>query len=209
MDLFKEVDQVLADSEVLDLRSQLNTLHEPVLQEISRSTGKTRKHVAGYAAAAAGIAILIGIGVLGILKNTDHIIKKYYHPYTMTMTTRSADMDIDFVLREALMRYDNQEYREAVILFERVLNSDPEMISASLYAGISYFEIKEYSHAENSFNKVIEHNDNLYIEQAEWYMGFCYLMTDRKEKAIKQFAKIIDGQGYYSDKAKSILRRLK
>jgi len=209
MNLYKEVDQALADSEVLELRSQLNALHEPMLQEIEANRTKTGKHILRYSAAAATIAVLLGIGFLSLLKNPDNIIRKFYNPYAMTMVTRSADMNVDLILREALSKYDSKQYREAVILFEKVIKSDPEMISANLYAGISYFEIKEYSHAELNFNKIIKHDDNLFIEQAEWYMGFCYLMTGRKEEAIKQFGKIVRNKGYYSDKAKDILKKLK
>ncbi len=209
INLYKEVDRALADTEVLDLRSQLNAMHEPMLQEILVNTRRSDRQYARYVAAAAAIAVIIGIGVLGFLRNQDSIVGRFYHPYAMTMVTRSSNMDIDLILREALIRYDNHKYREAVILFEKVLDSDPEMIPANLYAGISYFEIKEYSNAEKSLDRVIKHNDNLYIEQAEWYMGFCYLMTGRKEKAIHQFRKIADGKGYYNDKAKKILNRLK
>jgi len=209
VNLYQEVDKAIADTDVLELRSQLNALHEPMLQELSGYASRSGKKYGRYAAAAATIAVIIGIGVLGFLKNQDSLVSKFYHPYTMTMVTRSADLDVDMVLREALLRYDNKKYRDAVILFEKVIESDPEMISANLYAGISYFEIKEYSNAEISLDKVIRHNDNLYIEQAEWYMGFCYLMTDRKDKAIMQFTKIAESNSYYSQKAKKILKKLK
>jgi len=209
MNLYKEVDQALADSDVLDLRLQLNSMHEPVIQELSQGAGKANKRVVRYAAAAASIAILLGFSILGILQNPDSLIKKFYSPYPMGMVTRSANINIDQILMEAMMRYDNQEYREAVILFEKVLANDPEMISTNLYAGISYLEIMEYSHAEKSLNKVIDHRDNLYIEQAEWYIGFCYLMTERKKEAVKQFSRIAEEKGFYSDKAKNILKKLK
>ena len=83
------------------------------------------------------------------------------------------------------------------------------MIASYLYSGISYFEIEKYKEAGQSFQKVIEHDDNLYIEQAEWYIGFVYLMRDEKDKARKQFQKIADSQGYYQDEAEKILKRIK
>jgi len=209
MDLYKEVDQALADSDVLDLRAQLNTMHEPVLRELTQGSGKANKRVVRYAAVAASLAILLGIGILSMLQNPDSVIRKFYSPYAMTLVTRSADINIDQLLVEAMIRYDNQQYREAVILFEKVLASDPEMVSTNLFAGISYIEIMEYQHAEKSLNKVINHRDNLYIEQAEWYIGFCYLLTERKEKAIRQFSRIANDNGYYSDKARHILKKLK
>ena len=205
--MYQEVDRALSDSEVLDLRSKLNELHDPVIQEID-TVGNQKKCVYRYAVSAASVAILLCFGIFSLSLNSNNIIEKYYQPYAMSSFTRSADVTIDQILQEALIKYDNQQYREAVILFEKVLDSDSELIPAQLYAGISYMEIKKYSQAETSFNKVINHNDNLFIEQAEWYIGFCYLMTERKEKAIKQFSKIAAEDGFYRDKAKNILKKV-
>lgn len=211
MNLYQEVDKALADSEILALRSQLNTIHEPVLQEID-GIGQQRKRVLGYSISAASIVMFIGIGIFGLFNlfslDSDKIIDKFYFPYEMSSVHRSATLSIDQILQDALIKYDNKEYKDAVILFEKVLDAEPEMISAHLYSGISYFEIKEFNNAEASFKKVIDHNDNLYIEQAEWYIGFCYLMTGKKDKALDQFAKIASGNGYFNEKAKRILKKL-
>ncbi len=206
MNLYQEVDKALDDSEILALRSQLNALHEPVLQEIENA-GKQNKRVINYSVSAASIVVLLGIGFFSLFLRTDNM-NNYYVPYEMSAIHRSHNHYLDQVLQEALIKYDNKQYREAVLLFEKVLDSEPEIISAYLYAGISYMEIKEYNHAEVSFNRVINHNDNLFIEQAEWYIGFCYMLTGRKNDAIKQFEKIAYGNGSYNKKAKNILKKL-
>lgn len=208
MSFYRDVFDSIADQEVLDLRAQLNSLHEPAMQGLKKSSSKTFKRTMRYAVTAATVSLLLGFGVFSLLRDSN-IPGKYFTPYDVTMVNRSADTNIDLTLQEALLKYENQQYREAVILFEQVLASDNEMLSSNLYAGISYLEIKEYQRAEGSFNKIINHNNNLFIEQAEWYMGFCYLMTERREKAIKQFSKIAEKNAYYSDKAKDILKRLK
>ena len=206
--LYERVDEAVADTELLNLRAQLNAMHDPVMQEFDRRSAKTYKRVMRYAATAASVAVILGFSIFLLLRDGS-ITGRFYSPYDISMVTRSADMNIDQTLREAMLKYENHQYREAVILFERVITAEPEMLSNFLYSGISYFEIKEYKRAENSLQKVIDHNDNLYIEQAEWYIGFCYLMTDRKEKAYKQFRKIADEKGYYSKNAKRIIKRLK
>ena len=126
----------------------------------------------------------------------------------MTMVTRSGNTNINEMMHEALILYEKKEYKEAVKLFEQVLEKDPTQMATRLYSGISFFEIKEYQNASNSFNKIIEHKDNLYVEQAEWYLGFCLIMRDEKEKAIRQFEKIVKEKGFYSERAKLILKRL-
>lgn len=211
MELYREVDEALADTEMLNFRSQLKDLHEGLVTEIDRISIKSSKRLVRVAAAA-GILLVVALGT-GILltqgMGNQRLLNKFYEPYTMTMVNRSGDADINILMNKALMHYENKEYKEAVVLFERLLDKDPSQMATRLYSGISYFEIREYQKASNSFARIIEHNDNLYVEQAEWYMGFCMIMRDEKEKAIKQFEKIVKDGGFYSEKASQILKKLK
>ncbi len=208
LNLYKEVFESIADHEVMDIRARLNSLHEPAMQELKKNSSRPLRRTVRYAVTAASVALLLGIGLFSLIKESN-FPDKFLTAYDVTMVHRSADINLDLTLQEALDKYENKEYREAVILFEKVLEYDPGMLSTQLYAGISYIEIKEYKHAEGSLKKIIDQNDNLFIEQAEWYMGFCYLMTDRREKAIRQFADIAGKKGFYSEKARKILKRLK
>ena len=70
-------------------------------------------------------------------------------------------------------------------------------------------ETKEYELAGKSFGKIIDDRYNMYIEQAEWYLSLCYVITDQEDKAIMLLEKIIDENGYYHKKARSVLRKLK
>ncbi|MDP3914552.1 MAG: hypothetical protein Q8R96_12540, partial [Bacteroidota bacterium] len=62
--------------------------------------------------------------------------------------------------------------------------------------------IKEYE-------AVVTNKDNLFVEQADWYIGLCYLQTNENKKAIKQFKKIANTHGFYQQKALAILRKMK
>jgi tetratricopeptide (TPR) repeat protein len=211
MELYKEVEHALADTEILRFRSRLKELHEELMPEIEKLTARTPRRLIRVAVAA-GFLLVIGLGTFSILRmgtGSQRLLDKFYRPYDMTMVNRSGNSDMNAIMNMALIHYHNKEYRDAVILFEQLLEKDPSQMATRLYSGISYFEIKEFQKASNSFNQVIQHNDNLYIEQAEWYLGFCFIMRDEKQKAIRQFQKIADGSGYYSDKAKQIVRKLK
>lgn len=210
MELFVDIDRALADTELIDFRMQLQELHKQLEPEIHSKSRSGMKRVT-IIAAAASLALILGFSAVNLFRyNTSQkLLDKYYSPYEITSTNRSAASDADKVIRNAMEKYQNQQYGEAVVLFEKILENNPEQMAAQLYNGISNFEIKEYQKAGKSFTRVIEHNDNLYIEQAKWYLGFCYLKTDEKEKAIKQFREIADSNSYYSDKARKILRKLK
>jgi len=212
LDLYRDVDVALEDTDVLDLRAQLDELHEelsPQLEKASRS--KTTKRVLRYAVAAS-VAVIISLGTYGLFfkkVSNNKIVSQFYKPYDVTLVNRSANEDVSNVLSEALYMYETQKYEEAIALFNKVLEVNPGMIASNLYAGISYFELQEYKNADASLTKIIEHNDNLYIEQAQWYLGFCYLMMNEKEKAKLQFKKLEKSEGYYSDEAEKILKRIK
>lgn len=212
MNLYVEVDEALADTEVLNLRSQLMNMQDEFLPEVGKaSVRKPAKRIFQIAAASAILALLT-IGSFNLFRfgaGNQRIMGKFYTPYEMTMVNRSANSDINVIMHQALTLYDSKEYKEAVKLFEKVLEKDPSQMSTRLYSGISYMEIKEYQKAKNSFVSIIEQNDNLYIEQAQWYLGFCYVMMNEKQKAIKHFDKIAKSEGYYSEQAKQILSKLK
>ncbi len=210
LELYREVEDALSDREVLSLRAQLNELHEEFTPQIERISGKPSKKRIRFAVAA-GIAIAISLGTYGLLFNNpsgNRIVSQFYRPYDVTLVNRSSNSELDKALREGLMYYDNKEYVKAIPLFNEVLRLNPRNIASHLYAGISQFEIEDYKDANESFVKVIEHNDNLYIEQADWYLGFCYLMMDEKDKAIAQFTKVKNGDGIYRKEARKILRSL-
>jgi tetratricopeptide (TPR) repeat protein len=210
MDLYKQVDKALSDSEVMELRMQLHDMHEQHAYSTHSGSGKKYKSVLRISVAAT-LALFLGFSAINFfwIGNTQRLVDKYFQPYQVTSTNRSGDTEADKTLQIALEKYQSQQYKEAVILFEKAIENDPGKIGIQLYSGISYFEIAEYLKAVKSFTKVIEHQDNLYIEQAKWYLGLCYLKTEEKEKAIKQFRELVDSDSFYSAKAKTILKRLR
>ena len=211
LELYMEVDEALADTETLSLRSQLMELHEELIPEFGKaSPGRKGRHLVRITVAAS-LLMLITFGSFNLFRygtGDQRLLNKFYSPYEMTMVNRSDNSDINITMHKALKLYENKEYKEASNLFEKIIENDPSQMATRLYCGISYFEIREYQKAGNLFNQIIEQNDNLYIEQAEWYSGFCLIMRDEKEKAIRQFEKIVKENGYYSARAKQILKKL-
>jgi tetratricopeptide (TPR) repeat protein len=210
LDLYISVNDAISDTEVLDLRSQLNNIHEELQPEVRKSTLKQARRLVPYTAATL-LLLITTYGAISLSNRTfnERFLGKFYAPYDMTMVNRSGNSEMNIMMHKALELYDRKEYREAVALFEKILEQDPSQMATRLYSGISFFEIKEYQKATKSFTTIIDHKDNLYVEQAEWFRGFCYVMMNEKEKAIRQFEKIQKDQGYYSEKAGEILKKLK
>ncbi|UCH15779.1 MAG: hypothetical protein JSV22_07380 [Bacteroidales bacterium] len=213
LELRRNVNSALKEKEVMELRGQLEEIYESTEQQetvVKKATAIINRKLLVLVSA---VLILIVGSLIVLLLKSDSLTEKeiyamYYQPYEATLNFRSADADIDTDLRNAMQYYENKDFRNALVLFEKILSEDDSRIGLNLYSGISHMEMKEFENANTKFQKIIDHNYNLYIEQAEWYLGFCYLMTDNTEKATMQFREIAEKDGYYSPKAIEILKRM-
>ncbi len=127
----------------------------------------------------------------------------------MINTRSAADADnADKVLEQALQSYESKNYRAALSLFQTILDKDSTNLTSNFYSGISNIQVQEYPKANKNFIRVLDHKNNLFMEQSEWYLGFCYLMTNEREKAKETFNTIAKGNSFYRTKAKEILSKL-
>ena len=104
--------------------------------------------------------------------------------------------------------YQQGDFAKAVGYLEEVIEKMPDMVATNFYAGISYFELERFSEADESLKKVISQNDNLFIDQAEWYLGLCYIALNETDRARRQFARIASSNSEKAKQAKKLLRKL-
>ncbi len=209
--LYREVDNAIREQDVMELRDQLDVIHNTI-GEPGVPVKQTRyRKVISYGAIAS-LAILLSLGVLLKVQHkklsNQQIYERHFEPYEVTMVYRSAG-DEDLQWQKAVTAYNEQDYTAAIPLFKQLLEKHPEEMEYQLSLGISYMEEEQYNQAGSSFRTIIDQNDNLYIEQAEWYLGFCYLQTGQNEEARKQFREIARSNSSYNNKAKIVLRRIK
>ena len=174
LDLYKEVDEAIADTEVLDFRAQLADLRE----ETKRSdTGRRvfRFTRPWHYAATAALALLVAIGLatfLGRPLSNSDLFAKYMKPYELVLTNRSIDNEFtQMLMHQAEAAFLQGDFEKAIGFYDEILEINAEKVEADFYKGISNMEIKKYVDASESLNRVIEHNDNLFIQKAEWYLA--------------------------------------
>ena len=208
--LRRQVDLVLSDKELVELKAQLEQIHMEIHEVTEKGRGAIRKiyHRVYYAA---GALVMLIIGFSFYMYNRDFsnnkIIEAYYQPASANTTFRSGSAEND-QLAKAMDYYKNHEYESAITLFEDILSKDPTKIGLNLYSGISHMEVKEYNAANESFQTIIQNQPNPFVESAKWYLGMCYIMTNKREKAAEQFKALADNKGFYQQDAKRILRRI-
>jgi tetratricopeptide (TPR) repeat protein len=209
VDLRKQADNVINKTDIISLREKLINI------ESRRNTGKTArspwKGILKYAAIVAGIAFLAG-GLLLIPRpklTGEGILEKYYAPYEAPSPSRSGSIISNADYNLAVDYYKVKDYRNAAVYFSKVLREEPKNMNSWLMNGISNFEISNYPEAESSFETVINDNNNLYIDHAQWYLALCYIKTGEAIKAKDQLRAIKDSGSIHGKEAGKILKQLK
>jgi tetratricopeptide (TPR) repeat protein len=213
LDLYKEVDEAISDTEVLDFRAQLTDLREETRRSESGRRVFRFTRPWHYAASAA-LALLVAIGlatVLGRPLSNNDLFVKYMKPYELVLTNRSVDnQSTNYWMSKAQTAYLNGDFETAVDSYEEVLEINANKVEAEFGMGVSNMGIEKFVEASESFTKVIEHNDNLFIQKAEWHRAGCLLALDESERARRQLAMIASSSNhYYKDDAAKILKRMK
>jgi tetratricopeptide (TPR) repeat protein len=204
------INDAIGEKDIMSLRERLQSISKEERESGTEKRGFTtrRKQIIWYAAA----SVILLIAISGILRNrtyTDQqIYSEFYQPYNgIANTSRSASSDEGTLMGEAISRMNRDDNESALNIMEGILAKDQDNYTCNFYSGLIYQEKGEYSKAVNSFEKVVFHGDNLFVEQSEWYMGLCYISNDERDKAIRQFRKIAATGGYYQERSKSILKR--
>jgi len=212
IDLIKNIDLALSETDVMRLRNNLQNIASEIAsnKQTERSfSGKFKAKRIVLSTVAASLILLLGITGIMSRQSQDDIYQKFYTKYEATGIVRSANITANKTLSEALQKFENQDYNAALNLFTEVISRDQNNMVGHFYTGISLQETGKYQNAIKEYETVIIDKDNLFTEQAEWYIGLCYLQTNENKKAYKQFKKIAKNEGFYQQKAQSILNKIK
>lgn len=209
VNLRRKTDEIIADRQVMELRSKLGAIGRKKRAAIPLRGILVRS--ARYAAAVALLAV-ISTAIYLELKpgaSPEQLYASSYERYESPGAVRSASGEGNILMENAIASYSAKEYEKAITYLEQIINSDRNDMESVFMHGMANMEVKNYPVASGSFTRVIEHNDNLYLEDAEWYLGLCYMMTGNREKALSQFGSIAASESRYSRKAARLSRKLK
>jgi hypothetical protein len=210
--LIKNIDLALSETDVMQLRNNLHNIASEIAsnKQTERSfAGKFKAKRIVLSTVAASLILLLGITGIMSRQSQDDIYQKFYTKYEATGIVRSANLTANKTLSEALQKFENQDYNAALNLFTEVIARDQNNMVGHFYTGVALQETGKYQNAIKEYETVIIDKDNLFTEQAEWYIGLCYLQTNENKKAYKQFKKIAKNEGFYQQKAQSILNKIK
>ncbi len=206
--LAQSIDSAIYNDDIIDLRRKLiaaiNTGRD-IKAEVPVVSMNSRKW---WYAAASLLALCAVTATLYLQTNrnisSDSLFTQYYNSENIVDLTRGDENIV-----EAVIKFQQKDYNTASELFNRILIKDNSNIAVWFYYGIANIETMNYENSIKAFTTIIKHNDNLYIEHAEWYLGLCYLKNNQKDKAIDQFVVVASNpDNYHRQEAKNILDKL-
>lgn len=212
--LHREIGDAVSEKDIMALRESLKNIKDSEVRTDSgqkRGISPPKLRRAIWYAAAASVILMLGINIAKHNRSYSNpeIYNEFYKPLEGNLGgTRSASLPEERLLNEALVKMNNKEYDDALKLFSAILAKDGGSIVGNFYSGTIHQQKGQFDDAIHSFTNVISQGDNLFVEQSEWYIGLCYLNRNEREKAIRQFRKISESNGYYREQSKAILRKL-
>jgi hypothetical protein len=206
--LRKKADQMLLKHDLISLRNKLENLEKTRKEKIIETTGK-RALSMRYAAVFAGLVIIGSLIILtGKNQSTETLYNRNFSVYQYPGISRTQQLQTDNQFGTALKYYAENDFAKAGALFGEYLKSNSENMQATLLYGISEMENKNFLNAITSFDKIIKVKNNLYTDQAQWYMALCFVATGETTIAKGQLLAIRKSDSIYRNKARKILRAL-
>ena len=185
---------------------------EPKLSLILKEGKKfTRSLMVRYISLSAAAVIGVFILLKTLLPSSDpeNLFKSYYKPFNyVSSVTRDVVVHVQDDFSVAVEQYRIGDYYSAAIGFSNIIMKDTSFVAPRFLIGIIHLELGEYDKAINMLSS-IKSPANEYYKETLWYLGLAYLKTGKKEKVADCFEILSQSPGFYNDRAKKILRRLK
>jgi TolA-binding protein len=185
VELFRNLDEALADEQALKLQKETLKLGETYFNK-QETTATPVRRLSVYRrplAIAASIALILSLGVLfwtlnsggGSLTN-EELYTAYYEPYAFSETVRGGD-EPQNAYEEALSAIEQEDYAAAIGLLQTHLTEQPSDMRATFALATSYLETDppRWSEAAASYQTVIEDGNSLMVNQAKWYLALIYI----------------------------------
>jgi hypothetical protein len=210
VELRKQINESLSESDIFDLRKELIAAREVAdVKKINMIIPEAKVGQIKFWRSSVAILVVL-LGLAGVLRNSFISIDNTYDNYFEAPAwspERSISNEIT-LFQQASVPYLNADYAEVVKILNQLPESNSEPVF-DFYKAASLQNMDNYRDAIAGFTKVINHGDNLFIEEAEWYRSLCYLKLGNYKEAKMELLAVIDRKGHFENDAKAVIRRLK
>ncbi|WP_299768113.1 hypothetical protein [uncultured Dokdonia sp.] len=159
---------------------------------------------------AATLLILIGLSSVwyfNTIDSTESLYAQYFEPYknvVQPIVRGEVSEDIKVL---AFRAYDEQNYKEAIVYIETLLENKEEGILV-LYKANAQLQLGETKEAIVTLESRIKKTDTIYAE-AQWYLALSYLKLDNIEKTKSHLNTLLTTNSNFKHKeAQELLKSL-
>jgi hypothetical protein len=203
--LSKDVNKAILDEGTVHFRKVVRKI-------IEKKTDKANKllQIIKYPLAAA-IALLVGLSLWQVLSSKEspsELYLAFYNPYQIDLSTRSVERSADKV-EIAYLLYQEGDYESSFEILKNYLNKNYDNLTAHYYLGLNAIELKLYSLAIEELQLVGQDSSTPFALHAQWYAAITYLQLNQPDKARRYLTILAETENMYSQKAKTILKKLK
>jgi tetratricopeptide (TPR) repeat protein len=213
VNLSKSLNKAFEEKDIHHLRKELEIIAQEMKQLSANSLimlpDKHRKMRRNGTYAAVVIAL---IGLSSVFWQNDNSSKSRYDEFFKMPQTVSSLRSVGTIYNEVMSKgfelYNKSEYVSALPYFEKVLQTDKTNPIAHYWAGLTNRQMQRYPDALLHFQQVINHHNNLCVEQAEWFSILCMIKMSRVASVISPLNAIIDRKGYYYKEALTLRSKI-
>ncbi|HOJ64300.1 MAG TPA: tetratricopeptide repeat protein [Spirochaetota bacterium] len=101
-------------------------------------------------------------------------------------------LEVNTLLKEAIIQYNRKNIEEAKLLFSQVLDSDPVNPEANYYLGLIYSKEENYKKAVIYLKSVVDTGINfLFTQQCRMILGYIYFKNTEYKRAEYEFKEVM------------------
>jgi len=107
---------------------------------------------------------------------------------------------------QGMAAYGSKNYSGAIKFFEDYLTKATNDLQVPFYLGISYMATENQNKAEGQFNRLLQSNNGLYFDNAQWYAALIAVDKAEYSKAKDLLTKVVANKNhYFHDSAEELL----
>ena len=177
-------------------------------QPVRRPGRKLIRNMAFVAAVAAGVTIIIAVGLVPSNMNQDRLFDHYYAPFEASDNSQRGENELYRNVAAGINSYVEGNYNQSIGQFSK-LSSDPALQSeVHLYSALSYLGLGEYRSAQEILQSSLE-GGTRYQAETLWYLSLCHMKNGEIDQANAVLSRLEMYDGLYKKDAQNLRKKLR
>ena len=111
------------------------------------------------------------------------------------------------LLHDALKDFSERKFIACLNQMTILSMANKNDVNALFYGAMAAYYQKDLDEALVRFEKVIQSKNNIFRQEATWFMAMALLEKNKKEEAKRLLEEIVNTRGFYADRASSLLKQ--